>query len=279
MTERKMNRLITIDTAEGLGGDFCVANFLRFDLENKKIIQEAVIRNNSLPLDTFAGYVYGIAQLLGFPFLLFENNNKSGGEFKKTIVEQYGYRNVYRDQKKKEWGISTNKLNKKLGVRTFKTLIDSSILQINDYDTYLELNYFEKKPNGSYKAREGYTDDLIMSLVIFCAVYTQHKDLFGLQYGRKSILDYMLNPALESKLTDTDLIELTDEEKLEKMLNHNIEEKKGEAFGMYDWEIEYYKEMNIDILKLQEAGVNMSIFKMGSSGANSDDIYKSRKVF
>jgi hypothetical protein len=275
MAKKKKNRFITIDTSEGLGGDYAVANFMKFDLENHKIIQEGVLRSNVLDIESFASYVYSLAELLGNPFVFYENNNKSGGEFGRIFVNELGYNNVYYNSKRKEYGIRTGR-NKGSSVKTFKTLIENNIFQINDEETFIELNYFEESPIGSgkFKASTGYTDDILMSLVVFCSVYKKEKDMFALLFGKGSVIDYMLNPKIEAEeeISDDKI-----ETKIEKLLNNRINQKKQERLYDYEWEKKIYENMNIDLEKLQEAGVNVSFFKT-PAGSNEKDT-KNKNIF
>ena len=63
-------------------------------------------------------------------------------------------------------GIRTNKSVKRIGCFGLKSLIEEQKLLIFDADTISELSTFVEK-NGSFSADVGYSDDLVMTLVLF----------------------------------------------------------------------------------------------------------------
>lgn len=273
--QSRNSRFITVDIGEGLGSDFSVAHFNKFDFKRNKIIQEATLRTNILDVDTFAGYVYGLGNIFGKPLLFYENNNKAGGEFGKVMLNQFQYNNIYWDRKKKQYGILTRNNNKKIGVKTFKTLLESNVLEINDYDTYIEMNYFEENPIGSgkYKAQIGFTDDSLMSYIVWASVYQTEKNFFGLLFGRESIIDYILNPSSNREKSLEKLEQASDDEdRLLKYLNIKVEEKVDETFDEYDLMQEIMmNESGMNIRELEEAGVSTAFFKSGGGFLDKEE--------
>ena len=69
-------------------------------------------------------------------------------------------------------GVRTTKQLKRVGCATLKTIIENDKLEINDFDILQELTAFAVKGN-SYQAEEGYTDDLVMCLVLFAWLSNQ----------------------------------------------------------------------------------------------------------
>jgi hypothetical protein len=65
-----------------------------------------------------------------------------------------------------QFGVNTDKKVKRIGCMTIKSLIEESKLLITDIDTIAEISTFIET-RGTYKADEGYHDDLIMTLVLF----------------------------------------------------------------------------------------------------------------
>jgi hypothetical protein len=74
--------------------------------------------------------------------------------------------------KKSEIGVRTTKSVKALGCSTLDDMIRGDKLIVQDEDTILELSGFVKK-GYSYEADVGYTDDLVMGLVLFAWLTTQ----------------------------------------------------------------------------------------------------------
>ena len=69
-------------------------------------------------------------------------------------------------------GIATSKQVKSRGCNSFKTLVESSKLEINDIDILDEMSTFIAK-NNSYEADADCYDDLVMCLVLFSWLTTQ----------------------------------------------------------------------------------------------------------
>ena len=63
-------------------------------------------------------------------------------------------------------GVRTTKQIKRIGCSTFKSLVEEEKLLIFDKDIISEISTFVEK-RGSFEHDEGYTDDLVMSLVLF----------------------------------------------------------------------------------------------------------------
>ena len=68
--------------------------------------------------------------------------------------------------KKAQLGVRTTKALKKVGCSNFKTLLESDKINIQDFDTIVELTTFISK-GQSYESDEGATDDLVMCMVLF----------------------------------------------------------------------------------------------------------------
>jgi hypothetical protein len=63
-------------------------------------------------------------------------------------------------------GVRTTKQIKRIGCSTFKSLVEEEKLLIFDKDIISEISTFVER-RGSFEHDEGYTDDLVMSLVLF----------------------------------------------------------------------------------------------------------------
>jgi hypothetical protein len=69
------------------------------------------------------------------------------------------------------YGVQTDKKVKRVGCLTLKSLIEEKKLLITDADTISEISTFIEK-RGTYKADDGYHDDLVMTLVLFAWLTT-----------------------------------------------------------------------------------------------------------
>jgi hypothetical protein len=69
-------------------------------------------------------------------------------------------------------GLKMSSQVKRIGCSNLKTLIESDKLIINDFDTISELTTFVSNHN-TFKAEEGSTDDIVMTLVMFAWMTTQ----------------------------------------------------------------------------------------------------------
>jgi hypothetical protein len=72
---------------------------------------------------------------------------------------------------KSQTGVRTTKTVKRLGCSTFKSIVESDQLVINDHDLFEEMTRFTYK-RGSYEAENG-NDDLVMCGVLFAWLTTQ----------------------------------------------------------------------------------------------------------
>jgi len=160
--EPDMKYILSVDTSEGVGKDFSTINVLSVD-NTGFIEQVAVYRNNKIELTMFPYTIEKIGQMYNNALTIIENNS-IGLVVCNALFNDIEYPELYVDTK--EIGIRTTKSTKKAGVRYAKELIENHGLKINDYDTVVELSNFTRRKN-SYEAADGFTDDIIMGLVLF----------------------------------------------------------------------------------------------------------------
>lgn len=94
----------------------------------------------------------------------FVENNEIGQEIVDSIAYDFEYENVF-FEKDNLAGYRTTKKTKRLGCSNIKGWVERGKLIINDAYTIEEFSTFIKQKSGSYAAEEGYTDDLVMSLM------------------------------------------------------------------------------------------------------------------
>jgi len=104
----------------------------------------------------------------------FVENNEIGQQVVDSIAYDFEYENVF-FEKPNIAGYRTTKKTKRLGCSNLKGWIERGKLKVNDPFTIEELSTFIKQKNGSFAAEEGYTDDLVMSLM-GCLFFTTRSE-------------------------------------------------------------------------------------------------------
>lgn len=107
-----------------------------------------------------------IAYKLGnyyFQAHMFIENNEVGQEVANIIHFDYEYDAVF-FEKGNLPGYRTTKLTKRLGYTNLKLLIESGKLEVVDFNTISQLSKFVRVKD-SFKAEQGYQDDLVMALI------------------------------------------------------------------------------------------------------------------
>ncbi len=95
--------------------------------------------------------------------ILFIENNEIGQEVANICHYDYEYENVY-FEKGNLPGYRTTKKSKRIGCSNLKLLIENYKLILNDFNTISQISTFIRVKD-SYKAENGYQDDLVMSLI------------------------------------------------------------------------------------------------------------------
>lgn len=166
----------TIDTSKGVDLDYSTITV--FDITELPYKQVACYRSNEIHPMILPTVIYDVASAYNNCFVLIENN-EVGSQVASILHSDLEYESILwskKDKKtrvtlafggiKSELGIRTTKSVKLIGCTTLRTLFDSGKLILHDSDTFKELTNFVAK-GGSYAASEGYTDDLVMNLVLF----------------------------------------------------------------------------------------------------------------
>lgn len=169
----------TVDVARGGGNDFSIIQVL--DITEKPYKQVAVYRCNTIDYVKFEDVIYNVCRKYNAKCLIEEND--LGESVARDLWENLELDDLLTcDGKdlniisthKKHFGIKTTSKTKRIGCNNLKVLIENDILLLNDLDTIKELSLFTKH-GESYKAEEGFNDDLVMGLVLFaCAAQCQN---------------------------------------------------------------------------------------------------------
>lgn len=186
--------LLTVDIAEGNGGDYSIINIFRVDPMSKKQIenvitpgamydffklnQVGVFRSNEHIIEDFSKILY----LIGVDLLYNENTkmivefNTYGSvllkylqtvfprtnDFDEEMILRFKHRH---DSKGLKHGIKIKNDNKPIFCQNFKSLYENNKINITEFETTNEISLFGTLPSGNYGAQMGH-DDLAMSSII-----------------------------------------------------------------------------------------------------------------
>jgi len=173
--------VIVVDTSRGVGLDYSA--FVVFDVTEfpYKIIGK--YKNKEITPLLYPNVIYDIAKKYNNAYILVEIND-IGEQVSNVLYHDFEYENMLftstKDTQKLSGGfggkvrlgVRTTKSVKRIGCSALKDAVENDKLIINDYDCLFELcNFINKK--DSYEAEEGYNDDLVMCLVLFCWLLRQ----------------------------------------------------------------------------------------------------------
>jgi hypothetical protein len=168
---------ITVDVAEGQNLDYSA--FSVIDVTQIPYRQVAKYKNNNITPLLFPTVIYQAATKYNDAFVLVEINS-IGLQVADILHHELAYDNLIKIEmkgkqgqqhspgfkKKIAYGLKTTHQTKITGCANLKTLIESDKLIINDAETIMELTTFSADKK-TFKAEEGNTDDLAMTLVHF----------------------------------------------------------------------------------------------------------------
>src|SRR5882757_1395149 len=167
---------ITVDVAEGLGGDFSV--IMVFDVTSAPYRPVYIYQDRYIDIMALPGMIFEIARRYNNAMVLVESN--FGQQVANILWHDYEYEHVISTERsiksvggfKVGWGskrqipgVQMNAQTKRVGCATLKSLVENDQLLINDAKLIDELKRFAVK-GKSYAAENG-NDDLVMALVLF----------------------------------------------------------------------------------------------------------------
>ena len=167
-----------VDTARGQGKDYTAMVVIDSTEKPHRVV--ARYRNNTISPFDVPPELFALGTKYNNAHLLIEVND-IGGQIADVMHEEFEYENIIQTtmmgragQKvslgfgrgTKQRGVRTSAAVKKLGCAVLKTLIEQDKLLVRDYDIIQELMTFISK-HQTYCADDGYTDDLVMCLVLF----------------------------------------------------------------------------------------------------------------
>jgi hypothetical protein len=186
--EKDHNYVMVCDTAKGVGGDY--SSFSIIDISSVPYKQVAKYRDNQISPMLYPSVIYKVGTEYNNAYVLMEIN--SSEQVSSILYSEMEYENILFVNRntdgqvvsggfgggKSQLGVNTDKKVKRIGCMNFKALVEEGKLLVQDIDTIAEISTFIET-KGTYKADEGYHDDLVMTLVLFSWLTTNpyFKDL------------------------------------------------------------------------------------------------------
>lgn len=213
--EKDHSYVIVADTAKGVGADFSAFSIIDCTQMPYKLVGK--YRNNEISPLLYPSVIYKTAKEYNSAYVLIEIN--SSEQVAEILYSEYEYDNVIFVNRttqgqvvsggfgggKSQLGVVTDKKVKRIGCSNFKSLVEEQKLIIPDADTISEISTFIEK-RGTYKADEGYHDDLVMGLVLFSWLTTNpyFKELTNINI-RKELYEKRIE-MIENELTPFGII-------------------------------------------------------------------------
>jgi len=166
------------DVSRGQGSDYSAFTVIEGNESPYRIV--ATYRNNTISPFNFPQIIKKVGEKYNNAYVLIETND-IGGQVSSILYNDLNYENLLMTrimgrkgqvlsqgfaQGKSEMGLRTTAQTKKLGCAILKRLVEEDKILINDERIIQELTTFVSRSN-TYKAEEGHTDDLVMTLVFF----------------------------------------------------------------------------------------------------------------
>ncbi|QPI17865.1 terminase large subunit [Pectobacterium phage POP12] len=162
--------IAVLDPAEGRGQDYHALHII--DITKFPFEQVAVFHSNKTSHLILPDVILRYLNMYNEAWIYIELNS-TGHSVAKSLFSELDYENVICDSYS-DLGMKQSKRTKAVGCSTLKDLIEKNKLIINNKNTIAEFRTFSE--NGvSWKAEDGYHDDLVMSLVCFAWLTTQQK--------------------------------------------------------------------------------------------------------
>ena len=179
---------MTVDVARGQGKDYSALNVIDITQMPYRVV--AKYRNNIVSPLLFPSIIRSIGKRYNSAYCMVEIND-IGSQVADILHADLEYENLIKTNmrgrkgqiitegfgggKSQQLGVRTSQVVKKLGCAVLKNLIENDKLIIEDAETIEELTTFIST-HSSFKADDGYTDDLVMTLVLFA--WATRQDFF-----------------------------------------------------------------------------------------------------
>jgi hypothetical protein len=229
-----------VDTSRAVGLDYSAITVVDVTSMPYKVV--ATYRNNTIPVPVFPNLIWNLLNKYNEAYVLIEIND-SGQQVADILYDDLEYENIiditvkgHKGQRvatgfggqRLYSGIKMSTQVKRIGCATLKEMIESDKIILNDFDLVAELSTYISKGN-SYEASEGYHDDLVATLVMFCWLTTQSffREMVSLDVRRKVFEEKLRK--LEEELTPFGFVSSDADEEMEeaaRMLAEEQEKKK-----------------------------------------------------
>lgn len=162
--------IAVLDPAEGRGQDYHALHII--DITGFPFEQVAVFHSNKTSHLILPDVLIRYLTMYNDAWIYIELNS-TGHSVAKSLFSELDYENMICDSYN-DLGMKQTKRSKAIGCSTLKDLIEKDKLIINNKETIAEFRTFAE--NGvTWKAEEGFHDDLVMALVCFAWLTTQQK--------------------------------------------------------------------------------------------------------
>ncbi len=173
--------VLVADVARGIGGDYSAFTVMDVTAMPYKVV--AKYRHNKISPLLYPNIIDKVGRDYNNAFVMIESND-IGQQVLDILHQENEYENIFTTVtengkqyitpgfgKTARLGVTTSKAVKRQGCFAFKSLMEEKKLLLFDADIIQELSTFIER-SGTFKADEGYHDDLVMSLVLFGWVTT-----------------------------------------------------------------------------------------------------------
>lgn len=248
--------LFSSDISEGLEQDSSTIKIKKIDWnkENKYLFfrEIGVFIDNEISVDNLA--LLALDTIKNFKVKNIKyvvENNTFGGEFFTTIKYNYLHNKKYswfdwnilakfwRESKNDyDVGIRWSEENKKLSVKSFKTIVSDRTMIVDHFQTIEEYLNFGRAKNGTYKANYG-NDDLVLSDVA-AAAYIKSQDVYKDYFLR------LVEQELRRRYDDKTEEMVKEELRKEQEFKRSIIKSETRTFVVRDHEKEYKKMLDAE---------------------------------
>ena len=185
INNQNVEYILSADCSYGIGKDDSAFSIIKFDKARNLYEQIAVFNDNKINPYQFAHLIAEIGEIYNNAYVLVENND-IGKTVLHELNDEIEYENIISfdetNLRSINLGIRTTRKTKKEGITILKNLLEKERFITYDKDTIIQISGFAMK-NNSYEASEGYKDDIIMSIVLFC--YFTTTNLFQQIFDKK----------------------------------------------------------------------------------------------
>lgn len=174
--QRKHGYFITVDTSRGVGRDYSA--FTVIDTTKYPFNIVAKYKNNKISPLLFPDIIHKVAKDYNDAYILVEIND-IGQQVADILFNDLEYdhmiwvgsdsrhgQHLSSFGRQANLGLRTTKQVKRIGCATLKSLVENNKLLVFDKDIISEFSTFIES-RETFKADEGYSDDLVMTLVLF----------------------------------------------------------------------------------------------------------------